>query len=165
MYYNPILFYTTLQNASVPGIQGSLIKHFIGQWLYDVDCFNGLHDRKLCVLGLCQLIVDLPNIPDTDEYAPKIFPSLVMLFDGLKRAYEAAKEDDDSDDSDEESDDEDADNNILESDEDEIDEESAVYLESLQDKLNKSCNGNLSVRQFCFHFWYLSYLDLWILYF
>ena len=40
----------------------------------------------------------LPNLPDIGEYAPKIFPSLIMLFDGLKRAYEAAKDDEDSDD-------------------------------------------------------------------
>jgi hypothetical protein len=98
MYYNSTLFFTTLQNSSIPGVQGSLIKHFIGQWLYDTDCFNGLHDRKLCVLGLCQLMTLLPNLPDIGEYAPKIFPSLIMLFDGLKRAYEAAKEDEDSDD-------------------------------------------------------------------
>ena len=55
MYYNSNLFFQTLHNSSVPGIQGSLIKHFIGQWLYDTDCFTGLHDRKLCVLGLCQV--------------------------------------------------------------------------------------------------------------
>jgi len=98
MYYNSTLFFTTLQNSSVPGVQGSLIKHFIGQWLYDTDCFNGLHDRKLCVLGLCQLMTLLPNLQDhIGEYAPKIFPSLIMLFDGLKRAYEAAKDDEDSD--------------------------------------------------------------------
>ena len=85
-----------------------------------------------------------------------------MLFEGLKRAYEQAKEDEEckqtfffvnrplmiscifwfiliylGDDSDEDEDDEDdADQNILSSDEDEIDEESAMYLESLQDKLN-----------------------------
>ena len=45
-------------------------------------------------------------------------------------------------------DEDDADGQILSSDEDEIDEESAVYLESLQDKLNKHCNGNLSVSLF-----------------
>jgi len=146
MYYNSTLFFTTLQNSTVPGVQGPLIKHFIGQWLYDTDCFSGLHDRKLCVLGLCQLMT-MPDLPDIVEYAPKILPSLVMLFDGLKRAYEAAKEDEDSDDEDsDEDDDEDADHNILSSDEDEIDEDSAVYLESLQDKLNSHCNGNLSMR-------------------
>ena len=109
------------------------------------------------------------RIPELEEYAPKIFPSLIMLFEGLKRAYEQAKEDEEckqtflffckqtvddfmyiliylGDDSDEDEDDEDdADQNILSSDEDEIDEESAMYLESLQDKLNKSTNGNISV--------------------
>jgi len=69
-----------------------------------------------------------------------------MLFDGLKRAYEAAKDDEDSDDDSDEDDEDDADGQILSSDEDEIDEESAVYLESLQDKLNKHCNGNLSMK-------------------
>ena len=33
-----------------------------------------------------------------DEYAPKLLPSLILLFDGLKRAYEAQKEAEDSDD-------------------------------------------------------------------
>ena len=51
---NFVLFFS----STVPGVQGSLIKHFIGQWLYDTDCFNGLHDRKLCVLGLCQVQFD-----------------------------------------------------------------------------------------------------------
>ena len=87
MYYNSDLFFNTLlslQNNGVSGVQGSLIKHFIGQWLYDTDCFNGLHDRKLCVLGLCQLMT-MPNIlppEDVAEFAPKIFPSLIMLFEG-----------------------------------------------------------------------------------
>ena len=36
--------------------------------------------------------------PGIDEYAPRILPSLILLFDGLKRAYEAQKDADDSDD-------------------------------------------------------------------
>merc|ERR1719510_1206105 len=90
--------------------------------------------------------MNMPDLPDLGQYAPKIIPSLVMLFDGLKRAYEAAKDDEDSDDDSDEDDEDDADQGILSSDEDEIDEESAVYLESLQDKLNKHCNGNLSMK-------------------
>ena len=41
----------------------------------------------------------------------------------------------------------DADLDILDSDEDEIDEDSAVYLESLQDKISKHVNGNMQVGQ------------------
>ena len=33
-----------------------------------------------------------------EEFAPRILPSLILLFDGLKRAYEAQKDADDSDD-------------------------------------------------------------------
>ncbi len=73
MYYNSNLFFSTLQNSSIPGVQGSLIKNFVDQWLYDTDCFNGIHDRKLCVLGLCQLMT-MPDLPDIEMYAPKIMP-------------------------------------------------------------------------------------------
>ena len=82
------------------------------------------------------------------------FDQFFAPFSGLKRAYEQAKEDEECDDSDDDDDeDEDADQNILESDEDDIDEESAMYLESLQDKINKSTNGNsfnVSVRMLLF---------------
>ena len=37
-------------------------------------------------------------LPGMDEYAPRLLPSLILLFDGLKRAYEAQKDADDSDD-------------------------------------------------------------------
>lgn len=50
--------------------------------------FFRLHDRKLCVLGLCQLISMSPNRPPIlNELANRIIPSLILLFDGLKRAY------------------------------------------------------------------------------
>lgn len=61
-----------------------------------------LHDRKLCVLGLCTLIsLPAPRPPVLSECTDKILPSLILLFDGLKRAYEAkAKEDETSSSSD-----------------------------------------------------------------
>lgn len=50
--------------------------------------YYSLHDRKLCVLGLCQLISMSPNRPPIlNELANGIIPSLIILFDGLKRAY------------------------------------------------------------------------------
>ena len=63
-----------------------------------------LHDRKLCVLGLCTLISMGPARPAAvNECSRQIIPSLILLFDGLKRAY-AAKvaegEDDENDEDD-----------------------------------------------------------------
>ena len=61
----------------------------------------------------------------------------MLLFDGLKRAYEAAADSDsDEEDDDEDDDGEDSlDGDVLESDEDDIDESSAMYLESLESKV------------------------------
>lgn len=63
-----------------------------------------LHDRKLCVLGLCTLISMGPARPSAvNECAQQIIPSLILLFDGLKRAY-AAKASDTDDEENEEDD-------------------------------------------------------------
>merc|ERR1719460_2036146 len=147
MYYDAQLFLNTLQNrANEAGSNqdaGLILKNFIGQWLHDTDCFIGLHDRKLCVIGLCQ-VMTMPNLPGMDEYAPRLLPSLILLFDGLKRAYEAQKDADDSDDSDSATDDEDGgEADVLDSDEDEIDEAGNQYLETLENRIHKHSNGNI----------------------
>ena len=57
-------------------------------------------------------------------------PSLLLLFDGLKRAYAAkAAEEEDNDDDDE---DDESGEEVLSSDEDDIDQEGQDYLERLQ---------------------------------
>ncbi len=150
MYYNGPLFFQTLHNSAVPGVQqGSLLKFFVEQWLKDPELITGIHDRKLSVLGLCQLMSVAPEVPDLIDggFTSKFMPTLLMLFDGLKKAYEAAAEEEESSDEDSDEEEEDADASLLSSDEDEIDEESAVYLESLQNKIKKATNGNVSVRQ------------------
>jgi len=71
---------------------------------HDTDCFIGLHDRKICVLGLCHLL-QMPENQAIAAHAQQLVPSLILLFDGLKRAY-AARNEDDSGDSDVDSDEE-----------------------------------------------------------
>lgn len=47
-----------------------------------------LHDRKLCVLGMCTLLSMSPHRPVVlNECVQQIIPSLIVLFEGLKRAY------------------------------------------------------------------------------
>jgi len=145
MYYDASVFFNTLQNrANQAGSNQDasvLIKNFIAQWIHDTDCFIGLHDRKLCVLGLCQ-IMTMPTLPGIEEFAPRILPSLILLFDGLKRAYEAQKDADDSDDSDSETDDDyDTESELLGSDEDEVDEKGSKYLENLEARVHAQSNG------------------------
>jgi importin-7 len=62
-----------------------------------------LHDRKLSVLGLCMLMQNPSRPIVVNECAPKILPALLVLFEGLKRAYSAqANDSDDDSDSDDE---------------------------------------------------------------
>ncbi|XP_064634569.1 importin-7-like [Lineus longissimus] len=112
---------------------------FLTQWLHDTDCFLGLHDRKVCVLGLCALMSTPSNRPAAiNAVVQQIVPSALMLFSGLKRAYasRANEEDDENEENDKE--DGEYEEQPLDSDEDEIDDEGAEYLE----KLEKSANGD-----------------------
>jgi len=134
LYYNSKLLLEILPTLAIPSIQGSVLGQFLNQWLMDTDCFLGLHDRKISVLGLCSLMSMVGQRPvEIQEMASKILPATLLLFQGLKRAYasRAAEEDSDSDD-DEEDDEEAYDGEVLSSDEDEIDDASQQYLERLQ---------------------------------
>lgn len=60
------------------------------------------------MLGICTLLNMGPSRPDLKELVPKLLPSCLELFDGLKRAYEArAEAEDDSSDEEEEPEEED----------------------------------------------------------
>ncbi|OON18634.1 Importin-beta protein [Opisthorchis viverrini] len=116
-----------------PGTSVPVLVEFLKLWLQDTDVFLGLHDRRVCVLGLC-LLLSLPadQRPQAVEALAKDYlPTLLVLFDGLKRAYATkAKNQAESDESDEE--DEDLEDKALGSDEDEVDEEGASYMEMLE---------------------------------
>nr|XP_034824409.1 importin-7-like [Maniola hyperantus] len=129
LYCNPHLLFTILDSLQESVPNASITQHFIKQWIHDTDCFMGLHDRKLCVLGICSLLEMGPQRPNLDEILPKILPSCLVLFDGLKRAYEARAEADE--DTSSEEDDADDDEEVLSSDDDEIDQTNTEYLENL----------------------------------
>lgn len=134
LYYDPQLLFTVL--SKMP----DFTNHFIKQWLHDTDCFLGIHDRKLCVLGLCTLI-SMPNKPPVLlEVAPKVVPALILLFEGLKRAY-AAKAAEAAEEEESESSDGEIEGDILSSDEDEIDDQGQDYLEKLSKRATNALAG------------------------
>lgn len=58
-----------------------------------------VHDRKMCVLGLCVLIGTAGDRHQAiTDNVQTIVPALLLLFEGLKRAYISRAEDEDSDD-------------------------------------------------------------------
>uniref|UniRef100_A0A8C7YHH0 Importin 7 n=1 Tax=Oryzias sinensis TaxID=183150 RepID=A0A8C7YHH0_9TELE len=113
LYYSPPLLLNTLENLRLPNNTEPITNHFITQWLKDVDCFLGLHDRKMCILGLCALI-DLEHRPQAvGQVANQILPAAILLFNGLKRAY-ACRAEHENDDDDEDGEGEDEDDEYLE---------------------------------------------------
>ncbi|XP_069037868.1 importin-7 isoform X3 [Lepisosteus oculatus] len=130
LYYSPALLLNTLENLRFPNNTEPITNHFITQWLNDIDCFLGLHDRKMCVLGLCALM-DLEQRPQVvNQVATQLLPAVILLFNGLKRAYACRAEHENDEDEDDEAEDDDE-NEELGSDEDDIDEEGQEYLEML----------------------------------
>uniref|UniRef100_A0A8D0A294 Importin 7 n=1 Tax=Sander lucioperca TaxID=283035 RepID=A0A8D0A294_SANLU len=126
LYYSPPLLLNTLENLRFPNNTEPITNHFITQWLKDVDCFLGLHDRKMCILGICALI-DLEHRPQVvNQVAVQLLPAAILLFNGLKRAYACRAEHENDEDDDDEDGEEDDDNG-----KDDIDEEGQEYLEML----------------------------------
>uniref|UniRef100_A0A7N6AJ35 Importin N-terminal domain-containing protein n=1 Tax=Anabas testudineus TaxID=64144 RepID=A0A7N6AJ35_ANATE len=131
LYYSPPLLLNTLENLRFPNNTEPITNHFITQWLKDVDCFLGLHDRKMCILGLCALI-DLEHRPTAvNQVAGQLLPAAILLFNGLKRAYACRAEHENEDEDDDEDGEDEDDAAELGSDEDDIDEEGQEYLEML----------------------------------
>lgn len=137
LYYNPQLLISILDKMSETNNE-PICSHFIKQWIHDADCFLGIHDRKLCVLGLCTLISMGEAKPQVlSEVSDKIIPSLILLFDGLKRAYEARAQDEEEE---EEEDEDDDCEEALSSDEDEIDEFAPNYLDQVAEFAKSKSN-------------------------
>lgn len=137
LYYNPQLLLSILDKPSTIVPTESITSHFIKQWIHDTDCFFSLHDRKMCVLGLCTLLSLGPIRPPLlNESIQKIMPACIILFDGLKRAYMARAAEEAEEESEEEEDTDDGEE-VLSTDDDEIDDQAQDYLESLARKVKK----------------------------
>jgi importin-7 len=68
--------------------------------------FYRIHDRKLCVLGICTLIsLGDGKPPVLSEVSDKIIPALILIFEGLSRAYAARAADGEEEESEDDDDD------------------------------------------------------------
>jgi hypothetical protein len=116
----------TLDNASITNGRSFLLE-FLNKWFSDMDCFFGLHDRKVCVLGLCTLLQMATKRPhDIAQIADKILPSACLLLEDLEKVYTARAQDDSEDEF------ADSDEDLDENDTEEEDDE---------DKKDKKMNG------------------------
>ncbi|KAM9705222.1 importin-8-like [Menidia menidia] len=87
LYYNPALLIHTMDNMHFPHNPQPITAHFINQWMNDTEFFLGLHDRKMCIIGL-SVLMELPSRPAAlERVSAQIVPSILLLFLGLKHLY------------------------------------------------------------------------------
>lgn len=99
LWLNPDRFFQTMNTvaANDPTTQAS-IGNFFNQWMTDCHSFAGVHDRRVCALGLCTLLrIDANYYPAISNIVPKILPNCIEVYEGLMKTYQH-NEDDDSDD-------------------------------------------------------------------
>jgi len=127
---NSVLVLSHLESVQTPNAPKSVTGEFLNQWMSDTDCFLGMHDRKIFILGVCSLL----SIPEANrppaffEHAPKFLPALLVVFNGLENMYEKLEA---------EVEEEEQNGNIeeeLNDSDDEYDEEGAEYIEYLKKK-------------------------------
>ena len=146
LWCNTEVVLQTLDNASVIQNNGrSVLLDFLQKWFADIDCFFGLHDRKVCALGLCTLLQLATKRPlDIAQLADKILPSACMIFENLEKVYASRAQEDDSESEYEEDDDDDA---SAESDSDDDEEKKASGkkmngIENVEEKADEKINDD-----------------------
>jgi importin-7 len=139
LYINPIPLLDILNKQVMPNSNDSILSHFVKQWIHDSDCFLGVHDRKLWIIGMCTLITLGNAKPQVlSEVSDKIIPSLIMIFEGLKRAYEsrAEAEEEESDEEDEE-DIDDCEEGVSSDEDDMTDMDNSAYANRIAELIKK----------------------------
>ncbi|CAF1160138.1 unnamed protein product [Adineta steineri] len=71
----------------------------------DSELFAGVHDRRVCSLGLCTLLrIDAKYYSAISNIVPKILPNCIHIYQGLMKTYQHNNEDDSEDDTDDDDD-------------------------------------------------------------
>lgn len=88
-YIDPQMLFTTLNNMQPHYPNKQLISHFLNDWLDSINLFCGVHDRKVCLLGLSTLLtMDIvKTYPDIAEKGQTMVMSMLKLFQSLKESY------------------------------------------------------------------------------
>jgi hypothetical protein len=91
LWCNTEVVLNMLDNATLIQNNGrSVLLEFLQKWFNDIDCFFGLHDRKVCALGLCTLLQLATKRPqDIAQLSDKILPSTCLILEDLEKVYQS----------------------------------------------------------------------------
>jgi len=136
LWLNPDRFFQTLNTvATTDPSTHAIISNFFNQWMTDCQSFAGVHDRRVCALGLCTLLrIDASYYPAITNIVPKILPNCIHIYQGLMKTYQHNEEDDSDDDDDDDDDDDSVASEIEDGDDENIEHEDD-FLEKLKGKV------------------------------
>ncbi|CAF0759891.1 unnamed protein product [Didymodactylos carnosus] len=103
LWLSPDLFFQTMNSVAIsdPTTQ-PIIANFFNQWMTDCELFAGVHDRRVCALGLCTLLcIDPKYYPAISAIVPQLLPNCIHIYQGLMKTYTHSQDDSDTDSSDE----------------------------------------------------------------
>merc|ERR1712142_788076 len=71
---------------------------FVRKWLSHIEDFTGIHDRRVCIMGLCALMQSSNKPPCLSEpgIQGQIMGDYIHLFNGLKKAIQMRDEDEEN---------------------------------------------------------------------
>jgi len=145
--YNSNLMMMLLNEVRFPNSSEPIgSDQFVRKWLTHIEDFTGIHDRRICIMGLCSLLSSSAKPPCVLELRNQILPDFIHLFNGLKKAVALREEDGDDEDGDE-AEISSGDEELCElgDDEDVIDSDAQDYAEILKlldvdnDKVDHNC--------------------------
>ncbi|MCJ1346516.1 hypothetical protein MMC31_004733 [Peltigera leucophlebia] len=149
IYYNPILALHVLES-------NGWTNKFFSSWFSNIESFSRVHDKKLSIVAISALLtLRAEDVPSSVQQGwPRLLQGIVSLFRtlpaALKNREEATKEDDftlneDDDDQDDEQEEWDRDvawTNDGDDGEGDVKDESAAYLEFLEEESQKFAQGS-----------------------
>ncbi|KRX84013.1 Importin-7 [Trichinella sp. T6] len=129
LLHNPQLTIEITQRLYVNEQKETLLHYFLANWFSDMNIFISLHDRKMCLIGLCSLIQLNQRPPVVAELGSRILPS-----------YKLKKQNEESSDEEEETEDDSSSESLVSDQESgEAHEDVNMFIEKEEDK---SDSGN-----------------------
>ncbi|KRX84007.1 Importin-8 [Trichinella sp. T6] len=142
LLHNPQLTIEITQRLYVNEQKETLLHYFLANWFSDMNIFISLHDRKMCLIGLCSLIQLNQRPPVVAELGSRILPSCITTLKALSRLYDnkLKKQNEESSDEEEETEDDSSSESLVSDQESgEAHEDVNMFIEKEEDK---SDSGN-----------------------
>lgn len=89
LWLNPDRFFECLNTVAMNDTTTQpVLGNFFNLWMNECQSFVGIHDRRVCALGLCTLLrISSKYYSAISSVVPKILPNCIFIYQGLIKTY------------------------------------------------------------------------------